>query len=423
MPQHPEQPQPNRILHVPRRFSQLEWGGTEAVVTNLCRAQIAAGWRAEIHTSMALASKREEVWREIPIRRYPHVYPFFGLTPEDRLQLNKKGGNLLSWQLYRSLRSQRDVRIFHAHVTKRMGGSVLKAARAAGRPCVVTLHGNVFDVPEAEADDVTRAQQGHFEWGKPFGWYFRSRQLLDEADAVLCVGFSEYDKARQALGENRVHFLPNGVHAKQFAVSHQARADARERIGLPPEAFVFGCISRIDPQKNQHLLVEAFIRIAMQDARLHLVISGPETSAAYAAKVDAVIFASGFGPRIHRLPPVAPDTPEQAGLFAALDAFVLPSRHEPFGIVVLEAWAAGKPVVASKVGGLARLVTDGTTGWHVEPNDAQALASAMADVFAHPEAAKDRVANAQAEIAQRYTWDRIAMHLESIYQSIERKEP
>ena len=190
-------PKANRVIHVPRRFSLDDWGGTEAVITNICEAQNAAGLRSEIHTSLALSRKRSETFREIPVRRYSYCYPFLGLSAKDQHQLDKKGGNLLSWPLYRALRKAKDVRIFHAHVTKRTGSSVLKAARAAKRPCVVTLHGNVFDVPKIEADDVIAPQIGKFEWGRVFGAYFGSRTMLDEVDAVLCVGYSEYEKSRK----------------------------------------------------------------------------------------------------------------------------------------------------------------------------------------------------------------------------------
>lgn len=418
MQPNPDSQPPKRILHIPRRFSIDEWGGTEAVVTNLCVAQQQMGWRPEIHTSMALAPCRYEMWRDIPIHRYPYCYPFFGLSAEECHQLDKKGGNLLSWPLYRSLRQQKDIRIYHAHVTKRMGGSVLLAARKNRRPCVVTLHGNVFDVPEAEANDVTRAQQGHFEWGRPFGWYFRSRHLLQEADAVLCVGFSEFDKAKEVLPAGRVHFLPNGVHADHFRVDAAGRAAMRERLGLPNTAFLFGCISRIDPQKNQLLLIEAFARVAAARPDVYLLISGPETSADYAAKLRAAIADSDCAGRILMRGPVAPETPDHAALFAALDAFVLPSRHEPFGIVVLEAWAAGKPVIAAKIGGLARLLEHGKTGWHFQPNDADSLHHAMTDLLTHPEQARRCTESATAEIAQRYSWNTVAANLESIYQSV-----
>lgn len=419
MPPTTDPSKPLRILHVPRRFSLEEWGGTEAVVTNLCLAQQKMGLQPEIHTSLALAPTRSEIWRAIPIQRYPHLYPFFGLSAQQRLQLDKKGGNLLSWPLYRSLCRQKGVRIYHAHVTKRMGGSVLKAARHNKRPCVVTLHGNVFDVPAEEAQDITAAQQGHFEWGKPFGWYFRSRHLLNEADAVLCVGFSEYDKAKAQLGADRVHFLPNGVHADHFVVEASSRQAMRTALGIPAQAFLFGCISRIDPQKNQLLLIEAFARIAAQRPETYLLLSGPETSAAYAGKIDAAIAASGYAQRIVRRPPVKPETAEHAALFAALDAFVLPSRHEPFGIVVLEAWAAGKPVVAACIGGLARLITNGVTGWHFQANEVHSLEHTLLDLLQQPAQIPLRVAAARKEIAAKYSWDSVARHLETIYQQVE----
>ncbi|MFT4900762.1 MAG: glycosyltransferase involved in cell wall biosynthesis [Lentimonas sp.] len=412
---------PQRILHIPRRFSTSDWGGTEAVITALCEAQLAQGWQPEIHTSMALNPNRSERFRTIPVHRYPYCYPFLGLCAEDRNQLDQKGGNLLSWPLYRALRKAKDVRIFHAHVTKRTGASVLKAARLARRPCVVTLHGNMFDVPEIEAADVVPAQAGKFEWGRAFGAYFGSRRMLHEVDAVLCVGFSEYEKARAALGSERVHFLPNGVHPERFNATQAERTTTRNQLGCNDTTFLYGCISRLDPQKNQVLLINAFCRIAAQDPNAALVLCGPITNLAYHNTLKAAAEASGFGQRIRILPPVTPDTPEHRGLFAALDCFVLPSRHEPFGIVVLEAWAAGKPVIAANVGGLSRLVSHEKNGLHFESGHCEALVAAMQRIRTVEALRRSTVEQAQREIQQRYTWTRLADQLETIYQQVAEK--
>lgn len=411
----------NRILHVPRRFSQDEWGGTEAVITNLCEAQLQMGMRPEIHTSLALSTTGQESFRNFPIHRYKYCYPFFGLSAEEQNQLDKKGGNLLSWPLYRAMRSANHVRIFHAHVTKRTGASVLKAAKLARRPCVVTLHGNMFDVPKAEADDVVASQAGHFEWGRVFGAYFGSRTMLDEVDAILCVGHSEYEKAKDVLGPERVHFLPNGVHPERFAATAAERTNARAQLGFIEDAFIYGCISRLDPQKNQLLLIEAFSEVAKENPKAALLICGPMTNTAYAAKLKVAAEASGVADRIRIRPQVTPDTPEHRGLFAALDCFVLPSRHEPFGIVILEAWASGKPVVAANVGGLARLVTDGETGLKVESGNAAALAEAMLTIANKPALRTTLVSAAHAEVQAHYTWPQIARQQEAIYQQVETK--
>ena len=416
-------PVQNRILHVPRRFSQDEWGGTEAVITNLCAAQLEMGMRPEIHTSLALSETPRENFRGFPIVRYKYAYPFFGLSAEEKHQLDKKGGNLLSWPLYRAMRKAQDIRMYHAHVTKRTGASVLKAAKLAKRPCVVTLHGNMFDVPQAEADDVVASQKGHFEWGRIFGAYFGSRTMLDEVDAILCVGHSEYEKAKEVLGTKRVHFLPNGVHPERFTATEDERSAARAALGFAADDFVYGCISRLDPQKNQLLLIEAFTEIARRNPKASLLICGPMTNADYAAKLEAAAEASGVAERIRILPPVTPDTPEHRGRFAALDCFVLPSRHEPFGIVVLEAWASGKPVIAANVGGLARLVSDGQTGLKVESGQVDELVSAMQRIGAEPDLRRSLVRSALSEVKASYTWPRIAGQLEAIYQQVEAKHP
>ncbi|MCB1130220.1 MAG: glycosyltransferase family 4 protein [Verrucomicrobiae bacterium] len=412
----------DRVLHVPRRFATDEWGGTESVVFNLCVQQQARGLRPEIHTSRALAPVAREIWRDIPIRRHRHVYPFFGLNDTEIRALDKKGGNLLSLDLFGSLLAARNVRIYHAHVLKRMGGSVLTAARLRGRPCVVTLHGNVFDVPEEEAASIVEAQQGHFEWGKPFGALFRSRQLLDEADAVLCVGHSEYEAAKKALSHDRIHHLANGVNPESF---EDGDADAgRRALGWPPEAIGFGCLSRIDPQKNQLLLVRAFaelVRARPQDD-LRLLIGGPVTSPDYLREIGDAIREEGIGRFVSFHEAVEAESRKHRDLLAALDAFVLPSRHEPFGIVVLEAWASGLPVVVSDVGGLKRLVSDGSDGLRFPSGDSTALAAAMGRIASAPALRRSLAEAGRETMLRNYTWRAVNDRLEDIYQAAEARQ-
>ncbi|MCX6878509.1 MAG: glycosyltransferase family 4 protein [Verrucomicrobia bacterium] len=409
----------SRILHIPRRFAIDEWGGTESVIYNLCKQQQALGYQPEIHTSRALAPTPREVWRNIPIRRYRYCYPFLGLTPAAIHALDKKGGNLLSLDLFCHLLAARDVRIYHAHVLKRMGGAVLSAARLRRKPFVATLHGNVFDVPPAEAAAVVEAQQGHFEWGKPFGAIFRSRHLLDEADAVLCVGFSEYEKARAALAHERVYHLPNGVTPEAFA--HGDRAAGRQALGWPEHAIAFGCLSRIDPQKNQLLLVAAFAAlVAAQPQRpFRLLLGGPVTAPAYHQEIVALIRQHALESRVTLHPAVVAESTLHRDLLTALDAFVLPSRHEPFGIVILEAWAAGLPVIASNIGGLRKLVAHEQDGLHFPAGDAAALSAALARLADAPGLRQALATAGHAKMLRHYTWQAVTARLEEIYQLTE----
>ena len=81
----------------------------------------------------------------------------------------------------------------------------------------MTLHGGVFDVPAAELSQMMESQSGKLEWGKLFGALFRARKILEEADAVICVGRNEFEHAVRTLKHNRIHHLGNGVDPQVLA--------------------------------------------------------------------------------------------------------------------------------------------------------------------------------------------------------------
>lgn len=408
------------IVHVPRRFVAEDWGGTETVILEISRQQRAAGANPVILTSMALASKREETIGGVPVRRFPYCYPYFGLSAEDRAALDRKGGNLLSLSFFAALLRLPEVRLFHAHALKRLGGEVRTAARLRKKPFVVSLHGGVFDVPAAELGGMMKPIEGRWEWGKPFGALFGSRRVLEDADAVICVGQSELDKARGELGHDRVLYLPNGVDTARFATGDGRRF--RERHGIPSDAFLILSLSRIDPQKNQRLLIEAFARFRSVEPKARLLLIGPETHPVYAAALRDRITELGLSESARLLPGLRNEDPALVEAFHAADVFVLPSMHEPFGIVVLEAWSAGTPVIASRIGGLKALVKDGETGLFVDVdrNDAPEQLTALLKRLRDDAGLRQRLAEAgRAEARSQYDWSRIARRLEEIYQSAE----
>lgn len=408
------------IVHVPRRFVAHEWGGTETVILEISRQQQLAGLHPLIITSMALASQREESISGIPVLRYPHSYPFFGLSPADRAAMDKKGGNLLSLSLLRALIRQPDVRLFHAHALKRLGGTVRTAARFRRKPYVVSLHGGIFDVPAAELSDLTKPIEGKFEWGRVFGALLGARKVLDDADHVICVGASEAEKARASLPHDRVSYLPNGVDSARFSSGNGPAF--RLAHNIPADAFLLVAIGRIDSQKNQLTLLEAFARFLPSAPNARLLIIGPETQPAYAQQLRDFISTNNLAHAVTILPGLGNDSHSLVDAYHAADVFTLASRHEPFGIVVLEAWCAAKPVVASRIGGLQSLIRDGETGLFFNPSDPDAssqLAAQLSLLHQNP-ALRASLGNAgRAEALAHYDWSRICLRLESIYQLAE----
>lgn len=410
----------NCIVHVPRRFVAEEWGGTETVVLEIARQQQLSGARPEILTSMALASRRAESIGGVPVRRFSYSYPFLGLSRADCAAMDKKGGNLLSLSLFKSLLTQPDVRLFHAHALKRLGGEVRTAARLRKKPFVVSLHGGVFDVPAAEREQMLKPIANKPEWGKVFGALFGSRRILDDADQIICVGKSEMEKAKGELCHDRIAYLPNGVDCAKFVTGDGAAF--RRQHYIPANAFLVLNISRIDAQKNQLLLLEAFARFRTQQPEAVLVLIGPETQPDYAAKLREFIGANNLAPHVRLLPGLRNDHSDLVNAYHACDVFVLPSMHEPFGIVVLEAWSAGRPVIVNRVGGLKALVRHGENGLFINtasegtPTD---LVAQLQLLSTTPSLRNELAAAGRKEASSHYDWSRIARQLEHLYQTAE----
>lgn len=413
-------PIPKRILHVPRRFVSEEWGGTETVVLELSRQQQRMGWQPEVVTTLALSNRRTEMIEHLAVNRFPYFYPFLGLSAANKAALDKKGGNLVSLSLFWHLLRTRDVRLFHCHAIMRLGGEVRTAARRRHKPYVVTLHGGVFDVPPEEEQSLMQPVQQAWDWGKGLGALFGSRRVLLDADMVICLGHGEYAKARTMIPHDRVAHLPNGVNRARFAKGDGERF--RREHGIPPQSFLVMNISRIDAQKNQLMLLKAFARLRTRRPESQLVLMGPETQPNYAREMREWIQKSGLGSCALVLPPAGHGDQCLVDAYHACDVFVLPSLHEPFGIVVLEAWSCEKPVVASRVGGLQQVVRDGENGLlfdPVRPDAADELAAHLEGLAARPEWRQRLAESGRRDVESRYDWAKVSLQLEELYQAAE----
>lgn len=405
-----------KIVQVPRRFVTHEWGGTETTILETSRALAQAGHQVSIFTSLALADRRAEMVKGVQVRRFSYNYPFLGLTEDDRRDMDKKGGNLLSLSMLLGLLREPGVDLLHAHTGKRVGGVVRTAARLRGLPYVVTLHGGYFEVPKGEMDQMLAPIRNRFEWGRAFGILLGSRRVLEDAAAVLCVGGDEYAAARAKLPGQRVELIPNGVDCDAFATGDGAAFRATH--GIAPDRRVILCVSRIDYQKNQIGLVEALARVSEQIHEAHLVLIGPVTVEGYRERLITRIAELGLTERVTLIPGLRPDDPMLPAAYHAADVFCLPSLHEPFGIVILEAWAAGRAVVASRVGGIPSFTRDGADILHAEPGDTAGLATRLVQVLSDPALAERIAAAGQTKARRDFAWSAIAGRLLDIYSEL-----
>ncbi len=228
------------------------------------------------------------------------------------------------------------------------------------------------------------------------------RLTLRRASRVIALTHHEALRL-EALGvdADRIAVIPNGVDLGEFG-EPPARTD---HAGV---TVLF--VGRLDPsQKGLEVLVRALAKLpASADVRLRLV--GEDWGGV--AKIQSLASQLGIADRITLVGAVSRTHLLQE--YARADLLVLPSRFEPFGIVLLEAMAAGLPVIASRVGGIPEVVVDGETGLLVEPGDVEGLAAAMLRLVVDP-TLRASFGSRGRERARFYSWDLLVPQVLAIY--------
>lgn len=400
-----------KVAHILRRFTFEEWGGTETVVWNLVQRQRDAGVEVEILCTSALSVQGEEIRDDLRIRRFGYWYPYFPMSAKCRLELDKKGGNPFAPKLFKALETG-GFDVMHIHSGGRIAVQCTILAHRLGIPCVMSLHGGFADVPKEELSKMMAPVAGRFHYGGIIDRILGLRKnAVANADAVLCISRGEEKILTERFPEQRIFYMPNGVDCERFRTKPDC--SPRTEWGIPKERHLILCISRIDYQKNQKILLELLAR--HEDA--HLLMIGPITSPWYHQKIIERAEEMGISKRLTIIPGLSPDDPRLQAILHEADVFILPSIHEPFGIVVLEAWAAGLPVIASNAGGIKDFVVDGRNGMLFEPEDAEALDCAYQQLMQTLDLRTRLIARASEDVKD-YSWEAISSRLIGIYEDL-----
>ncbi|NYE18724.1 glycosyltransferase family 4 protein [Microbacterium immunditiarum] len=289
----------------------------------------------------------------------------------------------LRWR--RALRADRPA-VVHVHCFGPNGAWATEVARFARLPLVITSHGETF----GDADDV-------FGGSALMRWALR-RGIRRAAAVTAVSSFTARDlEERFGLEPGHAAIVMNGVDLDEES------ADAPP---LPARYFI--ALGRLVRTKGFDLLVRAFASADLPED-VHLVIGGdgPERDALLALAAER-----GVGDRVHLPGRIGRGSvgPTVAGSLA----LVAPSRTEAFGIVVLEGWRGGVPVIATSHAGPEEIIRDDVDGWLADPFDERALAAALERAVRDPDASR-RIAAAGRARVEEFGWDRVADGYLAVY--------
>jgi len=231
----------------------------------------------------------------------------------------------------------------------------------------------------------------------------RSTSWIDDLTCVNSERVATEWVAKKVIIPQKLRVIPNGVDLPKFNSTH--------RRSRPKDVFTWVAIGRLVPQKDFLTLIEAFKRVAdvFPRSSLEIVGDGPLRK-----KLEDKSRDMGIENKV-RVAGICESIP---ALLARANALVLSSVWEGMPNVILEAMAAGLPVVATDVGGVQELVTDGENGFLVPPKNSVALADAMTRLMKLTEEERERMGRRGKEIARRYDIEKIAKQWEKLFKEV-----
>lgn len=407
-----------RVVHLLRKYDPAEWGGTETALQQLTTGLAGHGVESVIYSPRL-------PYRAMGIdplaaagcvtRTFAATVPVWGISPERKRQMIAVGGNVVSFDLLGALCVEPGVDVIHSHALGRLGAIGRTAARLRHLPFVLSVHGGAYDLPAAVRQELHRPTPG-WDWGRPFGALLGARHLFFRADAIVTVNPREAELIRERHPGRRVVVQPHGVPAARFAVDH--RAEALAAFPLIAGRDVLFMPGRIDPVKNQGWLISQAAKLARRHPKALFVFVGACTDGPYGDALQALVAGEGVAHSVLLAGKLPPGDPRLIGLLQLARAVVLPSVSETFGLVILEAWAAGTPVISSRTSGARALVDEGVNGFLFDLEQPDAFHAAVDQILARPDFRERLGAAGRARVIADYDTVVLSARMKRLYEEL-----
>ena len=320
----------------------LEVGGLERLAVDLALAQRAAGYASAVYCLYGAGPLAAELAR--------------GHVPVVEFHKEKHSKLAVVWAIAKQLLAD-DATVVHGHNIAVHHFAAIAKQIAHVPVCLNTRH-------SATSSTGAPYQERYFRWVQP----------ITEHVVFVCDYVKRNLEPLLNYPPEKCSVIFNGIPLEKFLARPASPGSARPRIR-------FGTVGRLVPAKGHTVLVEAFAKVAAQlpEADLRIWGYGP-----LEGELREQIARLGMEGRIC----LEGRTADAAGAFAALDVFVFSSVNEGLPLVILEAMAAGLPIVSTRVGGVPEVAPERLFPWFAEPGDADGLAAAMLRAAESPDLAR-----------------------------------
>lgn len=386
------------------QLGRTDTGGQVVYVLELAKALSLGGTKVDIYTRWFDSSKKQID----PVPDYPGVRviripagPWEFIPKEEIYEILPE----LIKNMVEFIRENNiDYDLLHGHYVD-AGIVTVDVARALDKPPFFTAH---------SLGAWKREQMGgdHQEMEKKYKFNHRISEelrLFRSVKAQTVTTHLQKEKLEQLYGftADNIAVIPPGVDVHNFRPVKPG--EKKLKTGLP-DRYIF-CLSRIDANKGHDLLLGAFDIVRKEISDIQLVIGGgspkpQERERGIVAAMKKIVDEKGLEERVQIVGYVPDEL--MVPYYQQAEMFVLPSIFEPFGMTALEAMACGRPVIASRLGGIRNTITSGENGLLVDPSKSREFAEAMIQLLTDQQLAERLGKEGHKTIQQHLSWEAIA---------------
>jgi len=368
-------------MKVLQLINTLSTGGAEMHLLTLCR------YLKRQNVEIVVACLREHVKNSRSLR--------LDFEEEDirviNLQADSRYNSLFLGRITRVLREERPD-ILHTHLPRADFAGAFARVFHSGLVWVCSVH-------------AIYSEDWSGRWSLPL-----FNLLWRRADIMLCISHAVREwLVGRGMPQDKARVIHYGIEPEKFS---EPRVNLREQWGLNDNAVV-GSIGRLEPRKGHDLLIQAMPELCMRVPSARLLIAGHDPCG-YGVTLRRLIDRLGLREKV-RLVGFQTDV---VSFLNALDVFAFASSSEGFGQVVIEAMAAGKPVITSKIAPLTEIVADGETGLLVESGSPQSFASAIAQLLIDPMERHRMGARGRERVTKCFTAERMTQETLLLYENL-----
>jgi len=241
-------------------------------------------------------------------------------------------------------------------------------------------------------------------------------RLLRDASKVIALTQVEAEQyKRMSVPEEKIAIIPNGIDLSEYA-ELPPKGSFKRKFNIPEDRKIILYLGRIHKTKGIDFLVKAYAHLIKEtnfrDAVL--VIAGPDDG--YLSEVKSLVHDLSVSDSVLFAGPLYGE--DKLAAYVDSEVYVLPSRYETFPMTILEAYACGKPIVTSRVGGLKDLVKNGETGLLFEPGNVKQLARSIFNLLNDNNAAKEIGLKGKNFVRETFTIEKVVERLEKVYDEV-----